>query len=343
MSFPLKKRYLINVVGGLAIFVYLQYRLGVGETVRALAAADPGFLVLALLVFLLSQLIRLVKWRVFYRQARIRTNFTHVSHFYFKLKFFGILTPGRIGEFLPALTSPNRKGSLFSFTTYDRLTESMTTLTVAILAFTYLLRGVFAELLPIAVGLVGVIALISFLCVRNAWMMALASRVGKGMERFRHRERVDRILSSEKKIGIEIRRLQRAFRQLFLPGMTVMILAITAVAVAADLLFWWLLFRAVHVLLSPATLVAAVAIFNVTGFFSPTPGGIGISDTFFVLFLRSIGETGALGSFVILLRVAMIAMTALCYFSLHFGIEARRARRGDSPGIAGHPVSSPDG
>ena len=324
----MKKRYLINVVLGLLIFFYLEYRLGVRETIDAMVSVDAGYLLLAIAVFLLSQLVRLVKWRIFYRQGRIRTNFVQVSHFYFRLKLFGMLTPGRLGEFLPAITSPSWKGSLISFTTYDRLTESMATLTVAVIAFTLLLRGVISvDLVPVVAGLIAVIILICVLCVRNAWMMGLARRIGDKLEGYRRFKPVARLLDSEKRVALEIRLLQKSFRKLFLPRTAVPILALTFLAVAVDLLFWWILFVSIGVWLPPGTLIAAVAIFNVSGFFSPTPGGIGISDSIFVLFLKTVGQSGAFGSFILLLRLTVFVLTALCHYAFHFGIEIRRARQ----------------
>ena len=328
----MKKRYLVNILLGVFLFAFLQYWLGIRESVDALLAADFRSLALACLAFLLSQAIRVIKWRIFFRQARIRTTMPQVSHYYFKLKFFGILTPGRVGEFLPAITSRRGKGSLISFTTYDRLIESMTTLTVAIVAFSHLLKGVISiDLLPLALGLVAVIAGISYLCYRNEWMMGLARRVGDRMERFRSWRPVERILDSEKRIALEIRNLQRSFRILFAPLRTVLVLSITFLAVAVDLVFWYYTFLTVGIHLPPSLLIAAVAIFNVTGFFSPTPAGIGISDAAFVIFLRSAGIDGPFGTFILLLRLILYVGTATCYLLFHTGIELRRAQERQLP------------
>lgn len=322
----MKKRYLVNVLLGVFVFAFLQYRLGVRESLDALVSADFRYLALAVAAFLASQAIRVAKWRVFYRQANVRADAAEVAHFYFKLKFFGILTPGRVGEFLPALTSRRSKGPLVSFTTYDRLTESMITLTIAIVAFTRLLHGVLSiDPLPVAIGGVAVIAAISYVCYRNEWMMSLAGRIGSRLERFRHRRPVERLLDSEKRVALEIRSLQRSFRALFAPRTAALILFVTALAVAADLVFWWSTFATVGMFLSPAKLVAAVAIFNVTGFFSPTPAGMGIADAAFVIFLRSAGVDGPFGTFVLLLRLILYIVTSACYVVFRAIALARRA------------------
>ncbi|MFH1279090.1 MAG: lysylphosphatidylglycerol synthase transmembrane domain-containing protein [Candidatus Eisenbacteria bacterium] len=318
----MKKRYLFNILLGILIFAFLQYWLGIRESLEALYSADGRYLVLGVLAFFLSQAIRVVKWRLFYRQAGVRTTASGVAHFYFKLKFFGILTPGRVGEYLPALTSRRAKGPLVSFTTFDRLAESMITLTIAIVAFTRLLHGVLSiDPLPVAIGGVAVIAGMSYLCYRNEWMMGLAHRIGKRLEPFRHWKPVERLLDSEKRIALEIRNLQRSFRKLFAPKTLALILGITLSAVAVDLVFWWCTFAALGMFLAPSMLVAAVAIFNVTGFFSPTPAGMGVADAAFVIFLHSVGVTGAFGTFVLLLRLILYIVTSACYLLFHTILE----------------------
>ncbi|MBN1825238.1 MAG: flippase-like domain-containing protein [Candidatus Eisenbacteria bacterium] len=324
----MKKRYIFNVGLGLLVFFYLEYRLGFRRSYEALLAVDFRFLAPAVAAFFLSQLVRLVKWRFFYKKGRIRTSFAEVALFYFNLKLFGMLTPGRIGEFLPALTAPSGKGSLFSFTGYDRLTEAMATLTVAIVAFTVLLHGTASTgLLPWVLLLIFLMALLSYFLVRNAWMMGLAERLGRRLEKHNRFKIVRRILAQEERIAIEIRFLQRTFRKLFAPHTAAPVFVITFTALAVDMLFWWLLFRSIGVSLSPITLVAAMAVFNVTGFFSPTPGGIGVSDSFFVLFLKKIGVEGAFGTFVLLLRFSVIGLTVVCRFGVGGWIAFRAARR----------------
>jgi uncharacterized protein (TIRG00374 family) len=321
-----KKRYLINVFLGVLVFAFLQYWLGIRKSVDALLSAHLRYLLLAAAAFLTAQSIRVAKWNVYHRKGRIRADVVQVAHFYFKLKFFGILTPGRVGEFLPALTSRRSKGPLVSFTTYDRLTESMVTLTIAIVAFTKLLHGVVGlDPLPVAIGGILVIAAISYVCYRNEWMMGLASRIGNRLERFRRWRPVARLLDSEKRVALEIRSLQRSFHALFAPRTAVLVLSITASAVAVDLVFWWATFATVGMFLSPEKLIAAVAIFNVTGFFSPTPAGIGIADAAFVIFLRSAGVTGPFGTFVLLLRLILYVGTSTAYLFFHTVTEMRRA------------------
>lgn len=314
----MKKRYLFNILLGILIFGFLQYWLGIRESLDALYTSNGRYLALGVVAFVLSQAIRVAKWRLFHRVAGVSATGSRVAHFYFKLKFFGILTPGRVGEFLPALTSRRAKGPLVSFTTFDRLTESMITLTIAVAAFTRLLHGVLSiDPLPVAIGGIAVIAGASYLCYRNEWMMGLARRIGNRLEPFRHWKPVARLLDSEKRVALEIRNLQRSFRKLFAPRTLALILGITMLAVAVDLLFWWCTFATVGMFLTPSRLIAAVAIFNVTGFFSPTPAGMGVADAAFVIFLRSVGVTGAFGTFVLLLRLVLYIVTSACYLLFH--------------------------
>jgi uncharacterized protein (TIRG00374 family) len=113
------------------------------------------------------------------------------------------------------------------------------------------------------------------------------------------------------RIGEEVARLRESLRLLVRPRVVLVAGAATALAVAADALFWWILFRSVGFDLRAGILLASIAVFNITGFLSPTPAGLGVSDTAFVVFLRSAGADGPFGTFLVLLRLIVVAVYAL--------------------------------
>ncbi len=317
----MKRRSLLLWIVGLALFFYVEHRLGWSESRDALAGADFGWIMIAITGFILSQIIRIAKWKYFHRAARIHADWVSIAGFYFQIKLFGTLTPGRLGEFLPALASRREsRAPLLSFTTYDRLSEGFMTLLIAAIAFPLLLR----DRLPafafgtILIALV-LVVLAAVLLARNEWMMALARRLGGWLARFDSFPPVASVLRSRDEIAKGIESLQHSFRAMLLPGPVSIVLLITIAAVTADLLFWWATFQSVGIGLDLSTLVASVAVFNISAFFSPTPAGIGVADGLFVVFLQSVGQGGALGSFLLLMRLIHIVMTALPFFALRRG------------------------
>ncbi|MFH1679605.1 MAG: flippase-like domain-containing protein [Candidatus Eisenbacteria bacterium] len=321
----MRKRHLLGLLG-LVLFALVLYRLGIRRSLEALLDADRGSFLLAILAFLLSQGVRLVKWGFFHRLGGVPAGHAAVAHFYFHLKLLGTLTPGRIGEFLPAIGAPAARGSLLSFTAYDRLVESMTTLLFGLAAFVLLLRAKApAAFLPVSLLLLFVIGIAALFCWRNSWMTSVGGWLERRGARASGGGPSGRLFGFEARVAEGTRELRGSFRTLFRPHAASAALLLTLLAVAADLLFWWFVFRSVGIRLSGGLLVGAVAVFNVTGFFSPTPGGLGISDAAFVIFLRSAGVEGPFGSFLVLLRLIVTVFTALLawVFSARLALAGR--------------------
>jgi uncharacterized protein (TIRG00374 family) len=322
----LRGRRILGVLGAL-LFAAVLHRFGFRRSFEALLAADRVSLLLAVLAFLLSQAVRLAKWEFFHRAAGLSVDRASLGRLYFHIKLLGTITPGRVGEFLPAMAAPASRGPLLSFTAYDRLIESLATLLLALGAFVFLLQAKApAAFLPVSLVLLLLLAAALLLCVRSSWMERVAGWL-EGRRESRPGGLFASLLRPETRIAEGIAGLRASFRSLFRPGAAAAAFLLTLLAVGADLLFWWLTFRSVGIALSAGLLVGAVALFNVTGFFSPTPGGLGVSDAAFVIFLRSAGADGPFGSFLLLLRLIVLVVTALAAWA--FSARLALAKRGN--------------
>ncbi len=319
----------IQIAAGLALFAYLQYALGIGRSVEAIRSARWSALLAGGAAFLLAHGIRLAKWAYFHRLAKIDASPGSVARFYFDLKLFGLVTPGRLGEFMPAFISAGKKGTLVSLTTFDRIAESFVTLVLALFAFAFVLKE--RDRLPLLPALLLVaflLAAVVILLVRNEWMVGTARRAGGWLERFADNRFARKLLLRRGEIGREIEELRDSIRGLFRPPVAAVTLAITFIAVAADLLFWRWIFLSVGIDLSVGLLIGAVTLFNMSGFLSPTPAGFGVADALAVIFLRSAGKEGSFGSFLLLLRVVQFVFTVLPWIlarSARAATEERRA------------------
>ena len=236
-----------------------------------------------------------------------------LSRFYFDLKFMGLITPGRLGEFVPSMLSDRgERGKLFSFTTYDRLTEAFFTILLALLALTFVLKDFADRRLITGIAVLAVLLLVAVvLSIRNEWMMTGAKGAARWLERFHKVKPVASLLRSRGEIAGGIRELQVSLRDLFLPRNVLVVAGITLAAVGVDLIFWNEVFRSLSMHIPMGILVAVVTLFNMSGFLSPTPAGIGVADAVFVLFLKSTGYDGPFGSLILLLRLLQFLLTAI--------------------------------
>lgn len=316
----------IQVALGLLLFAYMEHRLGWRETLGALSDTKPGPLVLAIVVFAVAQFVRILKWERLCDLAGIPMTRRATTGLYFRVKFFGLITPGRVGEFLPAATArSDTRAPLISLTAFDRILEGVLTLALALFAGLVLARDHLPAGWLVSLGalaLVGVSLMV--LLYKNQWMTHAGRMAARVVARLEGWGPADRLLRSRNRLAEEVGRIQTAFRVLFAPGRLVWFLGLTLVAVAIDVVFWGGLFAAAGIALRPEEIVASIGLFNTTAFFAPTPGGIGVADSVFALFLTRLHPDAAIGSFLLVLRFVQFALTAISYYLFRRWDDARQ-------------------
>ncbi len=316
---------LIQIALGLLLFAYMEHRLGWRETLDALAETNPAPLALAVVVFALAQFVRIVKWERLCALAGIPATRRRATGLYFRIKFFGLVTPGRVGEFLPAATAGSEtRAPLLSLTAFDRILEGVLTLALALFAGLALARGHVPAGWLVSLGLLALAGILLMgLLYKNRWMTH-AGRMGvRVVGKLEGWGPADRLLRSRTRLAEEVGRMQAAFRTLFAPGRLVWFLGLTLVAVAIDVVFWGALFASAGIPLHPAEVVASIGLFNTTAFFAPTPAGIGVADSVFALFLKRLHPGAAIGSFLIVLRFVQFALTTISYYAFRRWDDAR--------------------
>ncbi len=85
---------------GIAIMAYLILRIGPAEIIQTFNRVNAVYLVPAVLLFMISMGIQNLKWEYLIKKQGIDLGYWSLFRIYFIGTFYGIITPGRIGNFI---------------------------------------------------------------------------------------------------------------------------------------------------------------------------------------------------------------------------------------------------
>jgi len=316
------------LAAGFAIFVAMIYYLGPAEVFRVLKGTDPLYLAATLPVFLLSNFLRLHKWRLMRDRMGSSLEFGRLTGAYFSSRFWGMVSPMRSGEALPALLNQEHRGGLLSIVLYDRVIETFQTLIVFGGMF-FMFYGVFFKA-GAGIGLVGILAVLAavvFVIFRKdagEFLFSLADRVLGMLGGSRPVNALKRIMDV---LRNDMEVFYAATSRYFSIGFTSWLLFLTFVCWGLDVTQWVVIFRALGMDVSIGVAVAVVVITSMVAALAPIPGGLGMADLSFVLVLGHFGYTVEAGGAIILVRLLGSSYVFLCY--LIFGMQADSLARVD--------------
>jgi uncharacterized protein (TIRG00374 family) len=99
-SLPMKKAMKVLPLIGICILAYLILRIGPEAILATFGQVEAVYLAPAILLFLLSIGIQNLKWEHLLRRQGIDAGFFTLFKIYLIGSFYGIITPGRIGNFI---------------------------------------------------------------------------------------------------------------------------------------------------------------------------------------------------------------------------------------------------
>lgn len=82
---------------GIAIFVYLIYRLGFEDIIDAILSIPPIYIILSMLLTIPLMLIRNYTWQIIQREQKIKIGFLQSLKILFMACFYCVITPAYIG------------------------------------------------------------------------------------------------------------------------------------------------------------------------------------------------------------------------------------------------------
>ena len=85
---------------GLLLFIFILFNIDINHLLDILSHSNIYYLIFALLLNLPMQIIKSVRWNLILKNQNYKITFIETFLIYSASTYFGIITPGRIGDFL---------------------------------------------------------------------------------------------------------------------------------------------------------------------------------------------------------------------------------------------------
>ena len=89
--------FMVKLLVSVGLLTYFLTQIDVEQFLRTLASADFSYIAVALVIYLLTQVMSAVRWTVLTRPLGIRTPFKDIIAYYFIGMFFNLFAPGTVG------------------------------------------------------------------------------------------------------------------------------------------------------------------------------------------------------------------------------------------------------
>jgi glycosyltransferase 2 family protein len=136
------------------LLIFILYKFGAGKILTNILSADPLFVFLAVLVFIISGIAGAKQWGILLNFHGIRLGFRGTMSRYFMGLFFNYVLPGFVGgDIIRVYQTAKASGnatSAFSSTLADRVMGLLILVLFSLGAFLFLPGGPAMEVLPVA-------------------------------------------------------------------------------------------------------------------------------------------------------------------------------------------------
>jgi len=269
--------FLARVVLSFALLFWLFKKIDIGKMINVLKTADLMYVGVALCVFLLINLILLIRWFVFIKALDLEVTFMDVVRNFFIGLFCNLFLPSAIGgdivKTFGLCRTSSQKARVVASVILDRLSGFASIVLVATVAFIFGYRFIND---PSLLWLIGAIALFSttiFIILLNEKLFSFVCRVFNGVPKIK-----DGLMSLHNDL-VMIKDRQRAIMN------AVGLSCLSQVVLAA---VFFLIARALHhpvdiiyfFIFSPLVCVAASL---------PSIGGLGVREVGWVYLLAKVG------------------------------------------------------
>jgi hypothetical protein len=287
-------RIILGWLVALLILYFIYQKIDLGSVIISLQTAVLRFLVLAVVLNLIAHGMRVFKWHLVLRDEY---SLLDVAMLFFSSKALGDLSPGRVGEFAPLLSSKYHSGKAAALILVDRFFEAYASLFYGVLGI-LLLR--FQDMRIIVGG--GIVLLVScvvfvLLALTNFWRRLL------GM--------VERWQVLARGVGIIVA-VSEGFGKF--KHLSWVLWLVSMVAKLIGLFFFQMLFLSVDVYVSLP--LAAVMVFTIafSSLIAFTPWGLGIIEAplWWIGRLYDLPAAG-MGAFYVLVRFIPLSSVWILY------------------------------
>lgn len=88
---------------GIALFIYIVYRIGLENIIAAFVKVNPYYLLLGAVAILFKPLLESWKWYSILKSQGIKVDFSYIYQVNFISQYYGAITPGKIGSLMKAV------------------------------------------------------------------------------------------------------------------------------------------------------------------------------------------------------------------------------------------------
>lgn len=175
-------RFIITLILGSLAIVLLLFFAGIGNVVQALVGAKKDYLILALLMTILTLVIRSVRWGFYLKKAGYKTRFTTILHTLLAGCLIENITPARIGELFRPMILRSKEKVAISLTLptvlVERVLDIIVPSLISLLGMFFLLSYLQPSILfIIIIGIVVMLILIGLILYLTR-ILALFIRLG---------------------------------------------------------------------------------------------------------------------------------------------------------------------
>ena len=286
-----KYRTILKIILTLSLLLLLLIKIPIGDVVSVLLDANRLLLLISISFVPVAYIIKAVKWNILLKHVRIKMNFFTILKVILIGTFYGMLTPGRVGEIAKSHYLEHKKSITIPTILWDRLIDIFTLILLSFFSFLFLFSNnkILIELL---LSLICLFVIIIFF-INNPKIIAFFVKLVKLPE-----ESKDGYLDTMRMMLNSKKVLFKVFIWSFCYYLIISILALIALK-ALDPSINMLLFFAVPLLILVGNLPITIS-------------GLGLRELVSVLCFTALGEEASIGfSFSILVFIITIAIPGI--------------------------------
>ena len=149
---------------GILIFIYLLWKIGIGNILDNFKDLNYIFLIIAIILIPFALVLQTKKWDLILQRQKIKLPFKKAFRFYLLSMFYGLITPARVGSLLRAnyLQEEIKKPWIVcaSGIVLERLLDLVSICLFAFVGVVFILRESYSVFLPILIAVALVFVLV---------------------------------------------------------------------------------------------------------------------------------------------------------------------------------------
>lgn len=308
----ISKKALGLLVGFLILFLLL-WHLDFKEIAQKLSHMNPALFAAAIFWIAMGQLAGYAKWLVMKQKTHPDVQMP-MAKIYSSVFVTGMVTPARAGDLLASFAWPAYQGTILAWSILNRIFEGGMTIVLALVVlgffFSRTLEGLHWSGLLVftAIAVCGITLVFSRKF--GSFVFDIAKKLLRKWERFGWTRR---ILNFENHIEAQMKIFYDTLDEMKKAHALTQLLFLTLLARFCTIFSNYILLHSLGAYLRWQDLLGILAVTWVSGFFAPTPNGIGIGDLPPSLLLAHLGYQAFAGSFVVMNRLLEAVITAVWF------------------------------